>query len=255
MRLADTHAHLSDTRFDADREAVLQRARSAGVRLVIDVAADPESSERVTAAAAATEGVYCAVGIHPHYVESATEGDWSRLGEMLALPRIVAVGETGLDFYRDLSPRALQREAFERHLALAERAGKPAIVHSRAAMAEVLERLSSWQGRVRAVLHCFSGDVDEMRRALDLGCLVSVAGNVTYAGATATREAVKAAPLDGLLVETDCPYLAPVPERGKRNEPGKVALVAGAVATLRAMAVEELAEITFRNAEGFFGLD
>jgi TatD DNase family protein len=255
MRLADTHAHVSDERFDADRAQVMARAREAGVALFIDVGADPHGNEICVAGARPDERVFATVGIHPHYVAAATEADWQRLAELARLSAVVAVGETGLDFYRDLSPRDVQREAFERHLALAAAVGKPAIVHSRDAGDEPLDFLACWQGRVRAVMHCFSGDERLMRRAVAVGCMVSIAGNVTYPSATGIREAARLAPADSLLVETDCPYLAPVPMRGKRNEPRNVAVVARAVADLRETAVEELADITFRNAEGFFGLD
>lgn len=255
MRLADTHAHVSDERFDADRAAVIERAHTAGVALIIDVGADPRGSERAAAAARPADGRYATVGIHPHYVATAGEHDWRRLAELAVLPGVVAVGETGLDFYRDLSPREQQREAFERHLAMAAEIGKPLVVHSREATEEVLERLAYWRGRVRAVLHCFSGEEETMRRAVDIGCAISVAGNVTYPSAEGIRSAVRQVPLGSLMIETDCPYLAPMPGRGKRNEPRNVAVIAHAVAGLREMAVEELADITFRNAEGFFGLD
>ncbi|MHB0877992.1 MAG: TatD family hydrolase, partial [Anaerolineae bacterium] len=223
MRLADTHAHVSDSRFDGDREAVLERAREAGVALIVDAGADPAGNERAVAFAHGTAGVVATVGIHPHYVAEASEDDWRRLAELVVLPGVVAVGETGLDFYRDLSPRQQQREGFERHLALAAAAGKPVIVHSRDAGDEVLEQLARWQGRVRAVLHCFSGDAQTMRRAVDIGCCISIAGNVTYPSAAGIREAARQAPAASLMIETDCPYLAPVPMRGKRNEPRNVA--------------------------------
>lgn len=255
MKLADTHAHVSDGRFDADRASVIERAREAGVALMIDVGADPRGCEQSVALARQAVGVHATVGIHPHYVAAATEADWERQAELARLPEVVAIGETGLDFYRDLSPRPLQREAFERHLALAAEVGKPIVVHSRDAGDEALEHLARWRGRVRAVLHCFSGDAAMMRRAMDLGCAISIAGNVTYPSAVGIREAARQAPAASLLLETDCPYLAPVPLRGKRNEPGSIAAVARAVADLREMAVEELADTTFRNAEGFFGLD
>jgi TatD DNase family protein len=254
VHLADTHAHLADAQFDADREAVLARARDAGVSLVVDVGFDLASSERCVSLAGSTTGVWAAVGVHPHDAGALDDEALARLGRLARESRVVAIGETGLDFHRDHSPRAAQHGAFEAHLALAAEVGKPALVHSRDAYPEVLAALARQQGRVRAVLHCYSGGTAALRQALDLGLYISLAGTVTYSRAEEVREVARLVPLDRLLIETDCPYLAPVPRRGRRNEPAYVVYVAQAVAEQRGLASEALAEATFQNAEGFLGL-
>jgi len=254
LRLADTHAHLSDESFDADRDAVLRRAQAAGVALTVDVGADLASSEKATALAASCEMVRAAVGVHPHDASSFGEGELAVLRELAGNPRVVAIGEIGLDFYRDVSPRQRQRDAFEVQLALAGELRKPVLVHCRDAYAEVLESLHRWQGRIRGVLHCFSGTEQTLFQALDQGLSISLAGPVTYPRAERTREIARLVPAERLLVETDCPYLAPVPKRGKRNEPAYLTHVLDAIAQARGVRAEDLAETTFENAEGFFGL-
>ncbi len=254
MRLADTHAHLSDHKFEGDRREVLTRAREAGVRIIIDAGFDLGSSRRAVALADETEGVWAAVGIHPHDADTMNDASLAELRRLAQGPGVVAIGETGLDFYRDLSPRDQQSAAFEAHLALAEALGKPVIIHSRAAEPEVLACLRPWAGRVWAVLHCYSGDEVTLSRALDLGMYVSFAGPVTFANADRVRDLVRRVPLDRLLTETDSPYMAPVPRRGRRNEPAYVAHVVEAVAAVYDTSVPEMAEITFQNAEEFFGL-
>lgn len=254
MRLTDTHVHLTDRRFDRDRQAVLERARRAGVLRMINVGADPASSRAAVALAVEHEGIWATVGVHPHYVDALEEPAWDGLAELAARPDVVAVGETGLDFYRDLSPRPVQHEAFERHLDLAETLGKPAVIHTRDAQREVLEHLAARRGRLRAVLHCYSGGGEALGAALDLGLYISIAGPITYGAGGPLWEVARAVPEDRLLIETDCPYLTPAPLRGKRNEPAYITLVAEAVAEARGVAAEELAEVTFVNAESFFGL-
>lgn len=254
MRLTDTHAHLNDRQFDGDREAVLQRAREAGVELLVDVGADLVGSRRAVELAATETGVWAAVGIHPHDAESIDDETWESVVELASRPRVVAVGETGLDYYRNLSPPETQRRAFHRHVELAEHLGKALIVHSREADDEVMDELRRCAGRVRVVLHCFSDGETMLRKAVALGLWVSFAGNVTYAKAEALRDLAPLVPEDRLLVETDCPYLAPVPRRGRRNEPAYVSHTLAAVAAAWGTTAEELASITFENAEVVFGL-
>jgi len=254
VRLADTHAHLADAQLDGDLAEVLARARESGVSLIVDVGYDLASSERCASGAADTPGMWAAVGVHPHDASSLGDEALARLRQLACEPRVIAIGETGLDFYRNRSPREEQQRAFEAQLALAADLGKPALVHSREAHSEVLATLARWQGRVRAVLHCFSGDAAMLGQALDLGLFISLAGTVTYPRAQQVREVARLVPLERLLIETDCPYLAPVPRRGGRNEPANVAYVAQAVAAARGLAPEELAEVTFQNAEAFLGL-
>lgn len=255
MRLADSHAHVSHERFDADRLAVLDRARDAGVSLIVDVGSDVASSRKAVALSRESAGlVLAAVGIHPHEAAAADGEALDVLADLAREPHVAAIGETGLDFYRDLSPRDRQREVFACHLALAERLDKPVIVHSRQSHREVLELLRPWAGKLRAVLHCFSGDEAVLREALLMGLSISFAGTITYDRANEQRRVARLVPMDRLLIETDCPYLPPVPKRGRRNEPAYVSHVARALAEVHAVPVERLAEATYHNTEGFFGL-
>lgn len=256
--LIDTHAHLDFPHFDADREAVLERAEAAGVTAILNVGADLESSRRAVALAEKHDRIYAAVGVHPH---DAQKLDGAALAELRALarhPKVVAIGEIGLDFYRDLSPRDVQRRAFQAQLAWAARLGKPVIIHDREAHDEVLAILADWVAEDPehrcGVFHCFSGDLAMARQVVALGFYLGVDGPVTYHNARKLPEIVTWLPLDRLLVETDCPYLTPHPHRGRRNEPAYVRLVAERIAELREMPVEKLAEATTTNARRLFGL-
>jgi TatD DNase family protein len=254
VRLVDTHTHLSDPRFAPDRSQVLDRARAAGLVHMLDVGADLKSSENCVALAEATAGVWAVVGVHPHEAESLDEPALARLRSLAGRRKVVAIGETGLDFYRNLAMPDHQRLAFEQHLALAAEAGKAVVIHSRQAYDETMDVLASWAGRVRPVLHCFSGDSEQVHRALELGCMISFAGPLTYPGSIELRKAAAEVPAEQLLLETDCPYLAPQARRGRRNEPGYLAMTAVALAEVRGVDVEELSEITSANAENTFGL-
>jgi len=253
MELTDTHAHLDFPQFDGDREEVIERALAAGVRRIINVGADLASSRRAVALAEAHPPIYAAVGVHPHDAKTLTD---EALAELLGLarhPKVVAIGEIGLDFYRDLSPREAQRQAFERQLALARELGLPVIVHDRNAHAEVMDVLR--RRGLRGVLHCFSGDPEMARQAIEMGFYISVAGPATFKNAKRLPEIVRQLPLERLLIETDCPYLAPHPHRGRRNEPAYVRLVAEAVADIKGLPLEEVARVTTANARALFGLE
>lgn len=259
--LVDTHAHLDFSKFDGDRPAVLARAWAAGVEAIVTIGVDLPSSERAVALAKAHDRVYATVGMHPHDAKELDGEVLARFRELGRHEKVVAVGEIGLDFYRDLSPREVQRRAFRAQLAWAARLGKPVVIHDRDAHDEIMEVLSGWAGEQRGsplegrlgVLHTFSGDLAMAERALELGFYLSVAGPVTYPNAGQLREVVRALPLDRLLVETDCPFLAPPPHRGKRNEPAYVRLVAERVADLRDVPLDEVAEATTANARRLFG--
>jgi TatD DNase family protein len=266
--LVDTHAHLDFDQFDADRPAVLSRAAAAGVGAIVNVGADLESSRRAVELAALHPMIYAAVGMHPHDAVKLDGAALAELRQLARRPKVVAVGEIGLDFYRDLSPRDVQRRAFQAQLAWAAKLGKPVIIHDRDAHDEVLAMLADWVAeRVRAhgrallpagrlgVLHTFSGDLAMAERAVDLGFYISISGPVTYQNAHRLADVVRALPLERLLVETDCPFLTPHPHRGKRNEPAHVRLVADRIAALRGMASEELAGATTANARHLFGFD
>jgi TatD DNase family protein len=247
--LVDTHAHLHDDAFAADRDAVLARARAAGVGRLVTIGTDAESSRAAAALAERHADVYAAVGIHPH---DASRADEIALAEVTALaghPRVVAVGEIGLDYFRNLSPRRAQLDALRAQLALAREVRKPVLLHCRDAHAELLEVLAVEGLPERGgIMHCFSGDVAVARRCLDLGLVLSIAGPVTYPNARRLPDVVRLAPADRLVVETDCPYLPPQPWRGQRNEPSYLATTAARVAELRGTDLAALAADTTRNA-------
>jgi TatD DNase family protein len=258
--LIDTHAHVDFAKFDADRQAVIERAQAAGVAVILNVGADLESSRAAVRLAKEYEMIYAAVGMHPHDASKLDGAVLAALRDLAQQPKVVAIGEIGLDFYRDLSPRDVQRRAFQAQLAWAAKLGKPVVIHDRDAHEEVMDILAEWAtglknsplaGRV-GVLHTFSGDLAMAERAIDLGFCISVSGPVTYHNARQLPDIVRALPLDRLLVETDCPFLAPHPHRGKRNEPAYVRLIAERIAALRGMAFDDLAEATTANARRLF---
>jgi TatD DNase family protein len=257
LALVDSHAHLDDRAFAGERDEVVARALAAGVRSIVTVGADLPSSRRAVALSARYAGVFAVVGVHPHDASRLDEAALKELRELARRPKVVAIGETGLDFYRDLSPRPVQRTAFRSHLALARELGLPVVVHDRDAHDEVMAALRGWvrdYADARGVLHCFSGDEDMAAEATRLGFFISLAGPVTYANASRLHRLAAIIPLHRLLLETDCPYLTPEPLRGQRNEPANVRLVAERVAALRGMAPAELARATTANATALFGL-
>jgi TatD DNase family protein len=242
----DTHAHL-DALEDAD--GAVDRARAAGVTRIVSIGTDPESWRRTLALANRHEGVYAALGLHPH--EAGSEEAVEALREALADPRAVAVGETGLDYYRDHAPRDAQRRVFEAQLAIAAELGKPAIIHTRAADDDTVSVLGSFEGTT--VMHCFSS-APLLEPALEHGWYVSFAGNVTYKNAYDLRAAARAIPTERVLAETDSPYLAPQPKRGKPNEPAYVLHTVAALAEARGEDADELAAQIDANASECFRL-
>lgn len=249
--IIDSHAHLDFPPFDPDREAVIARARVAGMVAILNVGADLESSRASVALARQYDFIYAAVGIHPHDAETMTPAVLEELRHLARCPKVVAIGEIGLDYYRDLSPRPVQRQAFADQLALAAEVGLPVIIHCRDAWADTLAILRGWSGR--GVLHSYSGGPERLEEVLALGFSVGISGPVTFPNAHRLRAVVATVPLDRLLVETDCPYLTPEPYRGRRNEPAYVWYVAGAIARARGMTAEEVAQITTENARRLFG--
>ncbi len=249
MRLVDSHCHLDDPKFDEDREAAVERARAAGVErmLAIGTGNGPPDLEAAVRLADRYEFMYATVGVHPHDAAKATEETFARLRELAAHPKVLAIGEIGLDYHYDFSPRPVQREVFARQLALAAEIRKPIVIHTREAWEDTLEQVTSLP--YGGVMHCFTGDAAQARQALDRGFHLSFGGVLTFPKAEEVREAARIAPEDRLLVETDCPYLAPVPHRGKRNEPAFLVETARRLAEVRACATEEIAAITTRNFE------
>ena len=255
MGLFDTHAHPTDGRFDSDREQVLSRMRETGM-LCMCVGADMESSAQSVALARENEGIYAAVGVHPHDAKTFTQADVPQLTAWLTQePKVKALGEIGLDYYYDLSPRDVQRDVFARQLDLAYDLGKPVILHVRDAHGDTLDVLRAQAGRLpRCVLHCCSASWESAKIYLNLGCMISFAGPVTFKRSVHLQEVARNVPLDRLMVETDSPYLAPEPVRGRRNEPANVSHICRFIASLRDMDAQALCDVTRENGKRFYGI-
>ena len=254
MILVDTHAHLDSAQFVGDLKELVSRARAADVSTIITVGTDLDSSRTAVALAEEHPGIFAAVGIHPHEAAHAGDKELAQLALLSKHPKVVAIGETGLDFYRNLSPPDRQRQVFLAQLELAREVDKPVVIHDRDAHVQVLailkERGAGWRG----VLHCFSGDYPMAMEAMEMGFHISIAGPVTFQNAQRLQALVRELPADRLLLETDCPYLAPHPHRGQRNEPAHVRLVAAKIADLKGLSLAKLAETTSDNARQLFGL-
>ncbi|MGH2586309.1 MAG: TatD family hydrolase [Dehalococcoidia bacterium] len=260
--LFDTHVHLQDRSFDADREAVLQRARAAGVAAMAVVSDGEASSQRAIDLAGADGGLWATVGLHPHHAKRADDGFAGRLMRLAEQPRVVAIGEIGLDFHYDRSPRDVQALVFGKQLAVAVARALPVVIHSRSALEETLALVEAWSAeRMRegadaplGVMHCFGYDMSAARRFLDCGFMISIPGTVTYPNANAVRAVAATVPEEMLLIETDAPVLAPQEHRGGRNEPAYLCETAETVARLRGVDVQRLARATTANAHRLFRL-
>ncbi|MBI4876837.1 MAG: TatD family hydrolase [Acidobacteria bacterium] len=251
MTLADTHCHLELAEFDADRDDVLRRAREAGVEtiLAINTATRLEELDRAIRLAEKYEGVRATVGVQPHDAHKAGEDVYARLQELASHPKVVAVGETGLEYHYDVAPREAQREAFVRQLRIAGQAGKPVIVHTREAWDDTFALLEEhWRPfALSGIMHCFTGGAREAERCLEMGFYLSFSGILTYKSAEAIREAARLAPAERILVETDAPLLAPAPLRGRRNEPAFVVHTARRLAGVRGESLEQVARAVSGN--------
>jgi TatD DNase family protein len=250
VKLVDSHCHLDDPKFDNDREQVIERARAAGVERMIAIGTGngPPDLEAGLRLAQQYPFIYASVGVHPHDAAKATPETFARLQELLTDAKVLAAGEIGLDYHYDFSPRDVQREVFLQQLELAGRAGKPVVIHTREAWQDTLDMLRRhWSGG--GIMHCFTGGPDEARECLDLGFHLSFGGVLTFPKADALREAACFSPEDRLLLETDAPYLAPVPNRGKRNEPAFVVDTLRRLAELRGAASDAMAAVTTSNFE------
>lgn len=256
MKFIDTHAHLYDPAFDEDRGDVINRYREEGGQELICVAFDMDSVPRALELAEEYEFIYASVGIHPHDAESVPENYLELLAGWSRHPKVVAFGEMGLDYYRDLSPRDVQRKVFIEQLNLAKEMGKPIIIHDRDAHGDLLDILRrEGVGEAGGVMHCFSGSPEMARECINLGLYISLAGPVTFKNARKLKEVAVSVPLERLLIETDCPYLAPEPRRGKRNEPAYVKYVGEHIAALRGLTPEKFTEVTGANARRLFRLN
>lgn len=253
--LFESHCHLTDRRFDADRTETIERARASGVGGIVSIASSAADAEQVAALTRAHRRVWGTAGVHPHEAGRAGPDDVLRVEALLeAEPRLVAVGETGLDYHYDFCPRDRQRELFRAHARLAAETGLPLVVHSRSADDDTRAVIGEFRGAARGVLHCFTGGMELLEEALDAGWHISFTGLVTFRNFDG-QEALRAVPPDRLMIETDSPYLAPVPHRGRRNEPAYVARVRDGVADVRGESPEEVERYTARNAFRFFGLE
>src|SRR5215469_13813099 len=283
--LIDTHAHLDFPEFDADLNQILARAKDAAVSRIVTIGTDGNSNRRVIELAERYRDVYAAVGIHPNSVADERDESFQQLERLLKHPKVVAVGETGLDYHylpqsADLpfdgygkvefgessdvllgveikrqASIARQAEAFHQHLELAAATGKAVVIHQRDAWNDTIDILREYAGRVRAVMHCFNGNTSQMQEVINLGYLVAFTGIVTFKNAAEVRDAAKTVPIDRVMVETDAPFLAPTPKRGKRCEPGFVRDTASFIADLRGMSLGDFAHHTTENARRFFELD
>jgi len=251
--MIDTHSHLNDPKFESDLDEVVSRARDAGVDRIVVCGYDLPSSRAAVDIAARFDGVFATVGIHPHDAKSFSREALGEIEELSRAPKVIAIGETGLDFHYDFSPRPAQIEAFEAHIELAERVGLPVVIHSRESNDQALEVIESSAANIAGcVFHCFSGDEEFARRVLDAGFYIGIDGPITFRASEGLRRVVEITPTDRLLIETDCPYLAPVPHRGKRNEPGYLIHIAEEVARIKGLAVEDIGRITAENARRLF---
>ena len=251
----DTHAHLDDEQFDGIRDAVVMRAREAGVKAIVTVGATAATSATAVDLARRYDGVYAAVGIQPNYCAEAHQHDWDRIERLVDEAPVVAVGETGLDRYWDYAPLEVQRDYFERHLSLAQRRDLPVIIHMRDAEEDVLAMLreARRRGALRGVMHAFTGSREAAAECVELGLTIGFAGMVTYKRATELREVARAVPDDRIVIETDSPYLSPHPVRGHRpNEPALVVHIAACLAEVRGLPVEQFATQTTQNARRLF---
>lgn len=255
MRLFDTHAHLLDNRFDDDRGELLRRLPQSGIAHVLEACCCFEDAERVIALADDYDYILAALGTHPHDAATMQESHLAGYEKLLSHSKALAVGEIGLDYHYDFSPRETQRKWFEAQLELAQGLGLPVLLHVREATEDALRILRAHKNGLRGVMHCFSGSYATAMECLDLGLYIAFGGALTFANARKSVEAAAKLPIERLLIETDCPYMTPEPYRGKRNDPSFVHLVCEKLAELRDLPAEEMAEITFHNAKVLFGVE
>lgn len=251
--LFDTHAHLNDERFNDDRDELIASLKSNGVGAYCEIGYDLESSERAVLLAEKYDFVYAACGVHPHDTQNLCEKDMESLKKLLENKKAVALGEIGLDYYYDNSERPIQRKWFDRQLKLADEINKPVVIHTRDAMADTIDILRANKNNT-GIIHCYSGSRESAKILLDMGYYISFAGPLTFKNASTALEVAKYVPLDRFLIETDSPYLAPVPHRGKRNCPVYVAEVAKKIAEIKGKSFEEIAEMSFENAKRVYGI-
>ena len=254
--MIDSHAHYDDGRFDADRDDVIRKAVEAGVTHIINPGCDVESSEHAIALSKKHPEVFAAVGVHPHEASSCDEKTLSRIEILSGEEKVVAIGEIGLDYHYDFSPRKIQKELFSKQVALAGKLGLPVIIHNRESHQDVLDIVKAFRSdNITGVFHCFSGSVEMAREVLNLGFYIGIGGSVTFKNARRPAEVVEYTPMDRLLIETDCPYLAPEPFRGRRNWSGYLNYIIDRIADIKGIEYNEVELKTSDNARLLFGLD
>lgn len=249
----DSHAHLDDERFDPDRDEVIKGLKSEDISLYINVGADINSSKKSIELAEKYDFIYAAAGVHPHDAADLSESDMDILEKMLSHKKVVALGEIGLDYFYDNSPRELQRKWFIRQMELAKKTDMPVIIHCRDAMGECLEIIKK-SGIKKGVMHCFSGSRESALVLLNLGWYISFSGSVTFKNAKKLQQAAEIVPIERMFIETDSPYLSPEPMRGRRNNPAYVRHVAEKIADIKGISLDAVAKITKENAKNFFGI-
>ena len=258
MEIIDSHAHLEFPQFDEDRDAVLARAREAGIQMLLAIGSGtgPDRLDAALSFAEQNNWIYATIGIHPHEAKLATDEHFTHLDKLANHPRVIAWGEIGLDYYYDHSPREVQQQVFRRQLDQARAAKLPIVIHCRDAWSDCLQIIEeNWRSSgLGGILHCFTGTIEDAKRGIDMGFMVSFAGNVTYPKMQPVRDVAAVLPLDRILTETDSPFLPPQGRRGKRNEPAYVVEVARTLASVRNLPAEEIAATTAGNFRRFFGL-
>lgn len=254
--LIDSHAHIDDQKFNEDREAVLENARAAGIEIIINPGADEESSYRAVEMSEKYPIVYATVGIHPHDAKDYEPQKHDvLLREWAKKDKVVAIGEIGLDYHYDYSPRDIQQDVFIRQMIIAKEVKLPIVIHNRESMEDMVRILKEhFAPEYGGIMHSYSGSVEMAEVFLEMGFYLSISGPLTFSNARKLPEVVAMMPLDRLLVETDSPYLTPTPHRGKRNEPAYVRFVAAEIARIRGISLEEVSEITTENARKVFGI-
>ncbi len=250
----DTHAHVDDRAFDADRDTVIASLREKGIDLVVDPGCDIPSSRKAVGIAERHDMVYAAVGVHPHDCKDMTDDDFDDLISLAQHPKVVAIGEIGLDYHYDFSPRDIQKKRFAEQLKLSRELDLPVIIHQREATEDCMDIVRRIKVK-RGVFHCFSGSLETAKELIDLGYYLSFTGVVTFKNAKKAPEILRWIPKDRYMIETDSPYMTPEPFRGKRNDPGYVRLVAEKIAEIRGESVEEVARQTMENGKRFFEIN
>ncbi len=253
MRLFDTHAHLLDERFDEYRDALIRQLPKDGVVGVIEAGSSLDVSRRAVILAQEHDYIYAAVGVHPHESNGLQDGYLGVLEELAQSKKVIAIGEIGLDYHYDFSPREVQRKVLEEQVMLAQKLNLPMIFHMRESTADMLSILEAHKG-IRGVMHCFSGSVETAQRCIALGLYISFTGSVTFKNARKTVDAAAEVPLDRIMAETDCPYLSPEPERGRRNDPRNVAHVLQKLALIKNVSFEDMCSINIENAKGLYNI-